>query len=111
MEITQKHKSDVLIIYINGKLDAETAPEAEKTIFKIIDNGNLKIIINLGNTQYISSTGLRVMLTTAKKLKNIGFLRISNLNDIVEEIFQISGFNKILNVDSTEEEALEELNK
>ena len=106
MKITAKDIGDVRIIYIDGKLDTSTSLEAEEIILEHINTGYLKIIINLENTAYMSSSGLRVMLKAAKELKKTGTLRISNLTDIVEEIFQISGFKTILNVDATEEEAL-----
>ena len=106
MKITTKDIDDVRIIYIHGHLDASTSPEAEKIILEHIDQEYDKIIINLENTEYMSSSGLRVILKAAKKLRKTGTLRISNLTDIVEEIFQISGFNTILNVDATEQEAL-----
>ena len=106
VKIATKDIGDVRIIYIHGHLDASTSPEAEKIILEQLDKGYYKIIINLENTVYMSSSGLRVMLKTAKTLKNTGTLRISNLTNIVEEIFQISGFKTILNVNSTEQEAL-----
>ena len=106
MKITTKDIDDVRIIYIHGHLDASTSPEAEIIILEHINQEYDKIIINLENTAYMSSSGLRVILKAAKFLKKTGTLRISNLTDIVEEIFQISGFKTILNVDATEEEAL-----
>jgi len=106
MKITKKDVADVRIIYIDGHLDASTSPEAEKIILEYINKGYYKIIINLENTKYMSSSGLRVMLKAAKELRKTGTLRISNLTDIVDEIFQISGFKTILNVDATEQEAL-----
>ena len=54
----------------------------------------------------MSSSGLRVLLATAKKLKGKGELKISNLNSVIEEVFDVSGFSSILNVYKTEEEAL-----
>ena len=109
MDITQKDNGEIKIISIKGNLDTTTAPDAEKEILAVLENGFTKLIINLEQTQYVSSSGLRVMLSTAKKLKGIGELRISNLNDIVEEVFDISGFSTILNVDKTEEESLVKL--
>ncbi len=109
MEVKQKKSGEVTIVSIIGNLDTTTSPEAEKVIMQCLQEGCIKLIINLEQTPYISSSGLRVMLTTAKKLKGIGELRISNLSDTVEEVFDISGFSTILNVDKTEEEALNKL--
>ena len=106
MEIIQRNSGNVSIVGIVGNLDTSTSPEAEKVIMECIDGGCTKLLINLEKTAYVSSSGLRVMLASAKKLKKIGELRITNLNDTIQEVFDISGFSTILNVDTTEEEAL-----
>ena len=106
MEIIQNNRNSVNIVSIVGNLDTGTAPEAEKVIMACINGGCTKLLINLEKTVYVSSSGLRVMLASAKKLKNIGELRITNLNDTIQEVFDISGFSTILNVDATEEDAL-----
>jgi len=64
--------------------------------------------VNLEKLDYISSAGLRVLLATAKKLKAIGGeLRVCSLNEIVTEVFDISGFDLILTVLPSESEALD----
>jgi len=106
MEINQRDIGDIRIFSISGNLDTTTSPDAEKEIMECIKDGGTKIVVCLKETAYISSSGLRVMLATAKKLKGIGELRISDLNDMVEEVFDISGFSTILNVDPTEEDSI-----
>ncbi len=106
MEIVQKKRGDVNIISILGSLDTMTSPEVETYMMTCINEGCHKLLINLEETTYISSSGLRVMLVVAKRLKGMGELRLSNLSKTVEEVFEISGFNLILNVHATEQEAL-----
>ena len=106
MEITKTKNNDFIILEFSGNLDTQTAPDAEKTINQLIEDGELKFIFNFSDTKYMSSSGLRVLLATAKKLKKKGELRISNLNSVIEEVFDISGFSSILNVYKTQEEAL-----
>jgi len=106
MEIKQSRNGEVNIFEFVGNLDTATSPEAEKAIMDCIDGGETKLVLNLGQTAYISSSGLRIMLATAKKLKNNGVLRICNLNTTVKEVFEISGFISILNVDETLEATL-----
>ncbi len=106
MQLTQTQIDDYRIIEFSGNLDTATSPEVEKTINECIENGDLKFIFNFENTKYMSSSGLRVLLATAKKLKNRGELRISNLNTVIEEVFDVSGFSSILNVYKSQEEAL-----
>ena len=102
----ETEKSGYKIIAFTGNLDTGTAPLAQEKINACIDNGDLKFIFNFEKTNYMSSSGLRVLLTTAKKLRGKGELRISNLNPVIEEVFDVSGFNSILNVYQTEDQAL-----
>ena len=106
MQLTHSDKSGYRVINFDGSLDTVTSPEAEKEINAYMDEGIVKFVFNFEKTRYISSSGLRVLLATAKKLKGMGELKISNLNEMVEEVFDISGFSSILNVYKTEEEAL-----
>ncbi len=110
METKIRESGDIKIVDIAGRLDTGTSPEAESAIHKLLDAGNGKIIINLAGTDYLSSSGLRVLLVTAKKIAAIkGKLKICQPNAVVKEILDISGFSTILDVRATEEEALSEL--
>jgi len=106
MEMIEIEKAGYKVIEFTGSLDTSTSPEAEKKINSCIENGDLKFVFNFTNTKYMSSSGLRILLATAKKLKGKGELKISNLNSVIEEVFDVSGFSSILNVYKTEEEAL-----
>jgi anti-anti-sigma factor len=106
MDIQQTTINGITIFEFIGHLDTITAPEAEQAINAAIHAGNTAILINLHQTSYISSSGLRVLLATAKRLKGIGELRISNLNKNVQNVFDISGFTSILDIDATQEEAV-----
>ena len=106
MQMYETEKNGYKVITFSGNLDTATAPAAQKHIDACINNGDLKFIFNFEKTNYMSSSGLRVLLATAKKLRGKGELRISNLNSVIEEVFDVSGFNSILNVYKSEEEAL-----
>jgi len=106
MQITQSQISDYKLLEFSGNLDTATSPAAEKEIIECIENGDLKFVFNFEQTKYMSSSGLRVLLSTAKKLKGKGELKISNLNSVIEEVFDVSGFSSILNVYKTQEEAI-----
>ena len=107
MDIATKDHGQVKIVYITGKLDTNTSPDAQRQLDQLIDEGSKKILVNLEDLSYISSAGLRVLLATAKKLKSCdGELRICCLNEMAQEVFDISGFNNILDVYKTEDEAL-----
>ncbi len=106
MEMVETQKNEYKVIEFSGNLDTATSPDVEKRVNECIENGDLKFVFNFENTKYMSSSGLRVLLATAKKLRGKGELKVSNLNSVIEEVFDVSGFSSILNVYRTEEEAL-----
>jgi len=106
MQMQETLKDGYKVIAFTGNLDTTTSPAVLEHVNVCIDKGELKFLFNFEHTNYMSSSGLRVLLATAKKLRGKGELKISNLNDIVEEVFDVSGFSTILNVYKTEEEAL-----
>jgi len=108
LEITLKETNDVVIISLIGTLDTNTSPEAEVEINKSLENGANKMAIDLENTRYVSSAGLRIFLATAKKMMaKSGNVILCRPNDIVKEILHVSGFNKIIDVRGSVEEALD----
>lgn len=109
MVIAIKDQGDIKIIYIAGQLDTNTSPDAQQQIEQLIDVGSKKILINLEDLSYISSAGLRVLLATVKHLKSSnGILKICCLNEMVQNVFNISEFETILDVFSTEEDGLKD---
>lgn len=110
MDIIVRESGDIRIIDLKGRLDTGTSPTAESAINKILDEGCQKLAINLSGTDYISSSGLRVLLATAKKISTMkGKFKICQPNEVVKEILDISGFSTILDVRGSEDEALSEL--
>ena len=109
MEILVKTVKGVKVLAFQGNLDTQTSPDSERQLNQLIEDGETKFLVNLEKLDYISSAGLRVLLATAKKLKAIGGeLRVCSLNEIVAEVFDISGFDLILTVLPNESEALED---
>jgi anti-sigma B factor antagonist len=110
MEIQKRVENDVHIVIITDHMDTNTAPEAERELNQLIGNGVRNIVLDFASLEYISSAGLRVCLATSKKMKAIGgAIRICNLNETVQEVFDISGFSTILDVHSSLGNALEGL--
>ena len=107
MEITVRDEGDTKVVMLNGKLDTNTTSAAENEINTLLDGGASKLLINFEQLSYISSSGLRLLLATAKRLKGSGGeLKVCSLNEMATEVFEISGFSSILNVFSSEQEAL-----
>jgi anti-anti-sigma factor len=107
MEITTRTEQDVTVVVLVGHLDSNTSPEAQAALDAILAGGVAKVVIDFRALDYISSAGLRVLLGTAKRLKQeSGALRLFGLNETVREVFEISGFATILTVVDTEANAL-----
>ncbi len=108
MEIAVSDVGEIKVVRIEGKLDTQSSPDAQAQLTQLIDQGATKLVVNFEKLDYISSAGLRILLAAAKRLKgNSGELRICGLNEVVQEVFDISGFTTILAVTKTEPEALE----
>jgi len=108
MKITTTTKDcGTLIIYLNGRLDANTSPELQQDIKNIIESGETQLLINFQGIEYVSSAGLRVLITTIKLLKlKQGKLVLSNLSPAIFEVLKIAGFATIFTICETEQEAL-----
>lgn len=107
MEITTRTQGDYTIVAIAGNLDSTTSPQAQQALDGVIAGGAAKLAVDFTKLDYISSAGLRVMLSSAKQLMaKGGALKTFGLNQTVREVFDISGFSTILSVYSTEAEAL-----
>jgi anti-sigma B factor antagonist len=107
MDIQMRSVGAVSVLDLTGNLDTNTSPAAENEVNQLLEDGHDKILFNFKDLNFISSSGLRVLLATAKKLKMTGGkMMVCNLNDTVQEVFDISGFAFILSLASDEEEAL-----
>jgi anti-anti-sigma factor len=109
MNITTENIDGTTVVRLSGDLDTNSSTGAQNTIEEIIDGGATDMLVNLKEVGFVSSAGLRILLAAAKKLNRVdGKLRISDLNETVLEVFEISGFITILKVFPTEEAALQD---
>lgn len=99
MNVIKNYNEKELTIAVDGRIDTISAIELEEEINTEMGNFD-SLIMDLGDLEYISSAGLRILIATQKKLKSedIPFV-IKNVNDAVKEIFKMSGFIKILNIE------------
>ena len=95
MTIELKKNAAETIIEIIGRLDTTTAPALDKTINEdIADTKNL--VLDIKGLEYISSAGLRVLLSAQKKMQKIGSMKVTNVCEAVMEVFEMTGFADIL---------------
>ncbi|MEI6840414.1 MAG: STAS domain-containing protein [Methanomicrobiales archaeon] len=105
---TTSHKEGVAIIALFGRIDATAVPELEKEIRTLMEEGQRKILLDFSEATYINSGGLRVLISTAKKLKGQGDLfGLCGLTDEVYKILQFVGFTTILTTFSSVGDALD----
>ena len=83
---------------VEGRLDTNTSPELEAKINEVIGNAN-KLIIDLGNLEYISSAGLRVLLGAAQVMEGKGEMVVRNVTEAVREVFDLTGFNNLFTIE------------
>jgi anti-sigma B factor antagonist len=108
MDITVDEVGDVRVVRIAGNLDTQTSPVTQEQLTKLIQDGATKILLDLEELNYISSSGLRVLLVAQKRLEgNGGQVRICNPNTMVREVFDTSGFSEIFSVYGSQTEALD----
>jgi len=97
---------DLLIIRIKGALDTNTSAQLESIITDYLDRGARRIILELTEMDYVSSVGLRVFLSSLKRLRaSEGRLVLSGLNEEVREIFDMAGFSPLFEITYSLDEA------
>lgn len=110
MEIQTTKEANANVLTISGRMDAVTAPEFEKVIKQLIEEGNKGFVVDFKGLDYISSAGLRALLATAKLLKGKGGqIRFANITGTVKEVFDISGFGSIFQMHDSVAAAVAEI--
>ena len=98
MNINTEKNGEKLTIALEGRLDTTTAPQLEKEIEEKSE-GITEMTIDMTKLEYISSAGLRVLLSTHKKMSKIGILKITGVCDEIMDVFEMTGFSDILNIE------------
>ena len=110
MELESRKEKGAVVISVKGRINAVTAPDLEKSISELMGGEEKFLIVNLGDLEYISSAGLRVILATAKKLKaEQGDIMIVGLQGNVKEVFELSGLYSIFKIFDNEETAFDQI--
>ena len=98
MKITKNMNGTTLEVALEGRLDTTTAPELESEIKSALD-GVSALTFDLAKLDYISSAGLRVLLSAHKTMGKKGGMKVTNVNEIVKEVFDVTGFADILTIE------------
>lgn len=99
MTLSKKLNGETLTVNIEGRLDTNTAPQLENDLQDSLQ-GIKEMIFDLSDLVYMSSAGLRVLLSVHKKMKSLGgCLKVKNANEEIMEVFEITGFVDVLNIE------------
>jgi anti-sigma B factor antagonist len=106
MEIATRRVYDVLVVDMSGRLDSHSSGDAGDWFVDIVQGDDKRIVLNLSKLDYVSSAGLRVILRGAKLLQEkLGELKICNANQRVGNILVTAGFDSLIKLYGTEQEA------
>ena len=97
--INGKTDNGVLILSAQGRIDSTNAPQAEAEIEALrASEAHTSAILDLEDLEYISSAGLRVLLKYHKQMSRKGGMTISNINELVQEVLDVTGFTEIITI-------------
>ena len=98
MTIDTQQNGDELVITLSGRLDTATSPLLEAELKRCID-GVKSLVLDFSSIEYISSAGLSVLLQAQKAMNRQGKMVVRNVNDMVMNVFEITGFSDILTIE------------
>ena len=98
MTIEVKTNEQELIMGVVGRLDTTTAPALEKAIQENVQDAK-HLILDFTGLEYISSAGLRVLLSAQKKMQQVGSMTMKNVREEIMEVFEMTGFADILTIE------------
>ena len=98
MTINKSLNGTHLNVALEGRLDTVTAPDLEKVLKDSLE-GVDTLTMDFSKLDYISSAGLRVLLSVHKTMSKRGGMKVTNVNEIVAEVFDVTGFVDILNIE------------
>ncbi|MBR0132480.1 MAG: STAS domain-containing protein [Lachnospiraceae bacterium] len=98
IDIEKNGNGNELTFLLTGRLDTTTAPELEEQLKKEID-GVEELVFDFADLEYISSAGLRVLLSAQKIMNKQGSMKVINSSEEINEIFEVTGFSDILTIE------------
>lgn len=98
MVINVTQNNEKAIMKIEGRLDTTTAPQLEKEL-NSLPADTTDLVLDMEKLDYISSAGLRIILSAQKKMSLVGTLKLVSVNETVMEVFEITGFSDILTIE------------
>ena len=98
MKVSKKQEGKTTILEVEGRLDTLTAPDLQKELNQIIPSAE-ELVLDFTHLEYISSAGLRTLLAANREMSGKGGMKIVHASDIVREVFDVTGFSEIMNIE------------
>jgi len=110
MEINEKKDNEIITLSINGRLDTLSSSALDIKLKQLTENNVKKLVLDFSELDFISSSGLRVLLTAAKQLKSYnGKLALCGLQEHVKEVFDVAGFTMLFSIWPSQDDALKSI--
>lgn len=108
MTFTVTQTGDVSIVEVEGQLIVSNRQELKQKVLDQLEKGHRKVLVDFGRTSYIDSSGLGVLVSLAKKMRELGGdLRLANLNDDLQTLFELTKLDTLFQISESRERALE----
>ena len=93
MEITSLEMNRCVLVTVTGRIDGSTAPELEQALKTLTDSGHYRLVLDMGGVTFLSSAGIRVLVSTWKTVRHLGRgdLRLANLPSRISEVLDLTG--------------------
>lgn len=95
MNLKRKTEKSAMTVVVNGRIDTATAPEFEQGVKPYLD-GVTELVLDFTGVNYVSSAGLRALLSLHKIMMKQGSMKLVNVNEEVCDVFEVTGFDEIL---------------
>ena len=96
MELSAREEGNRTLVVLEGRLDTNTAPQLEEFANKLFEEGKNEIVVDMDACDFVSSAGLRVIVAMQKRVVNSGSLAFRNVQSDVMDVFEMTGFSKLL---------------
>ncbi|MBI1810058.1 MAG: STAS domain-containing protein [Gemmatimonadetes bacterium] len=108
MTFTLTQSGDVSIVEVEGQLIVSNRQELKQKVLDALEKGARKVLVDFGRTSYIDSSGLGVLVSLAKKRRELGGdLRLANLDDDLQTLFELTKLDTLFQISESRERALE----
>lgn len=99
MEITVRELKDVDVVTVTGRVDSNTAPRMDQTLKGLVDNRRHRIVLDLSGVDYMSSAGLRAMVSCLRSVQKwMGNLHLANPSKRVQDVLELAGLDTVFKI-------------